>query len=107
MFPPYFNDPKHIPRNESSKNFRNDHFPENLLWTKLARVLVQKFGPTKIFQELHLPVLVWALCFTRYASLLPKQTPEDESRKYFRKNDFPENIIFRLTTRGNTVLASS
>ena len=107
LFSPYFNDSKHIPRNESSKKFRNDHFPENLPWTNLARVLVQNSGPTKIFQEMHLPVLVLALCFTPYEALLPKQIPEDESQKSFRKNDFQENIIFRLTTRGNNLLASS
>ena len=94
MFPPYFNDSKHIPRNESSKTFRNDHFPENLPWTNLARVLVQNPGPTKIFQEMHLPVLVLALCVTRYEALLPKHTPEDESQKRFRKNDFPEILSF-------------
>ena len=56
---------------------------------------------------MHLPVLVLALCVTRYEALPPKQIPEDESQKSFRKNDFPENIIFRLTARGNNLLASS
>ena len=56
---------------------------------------------------MHLPVLVLALCFTRYEALPPKQIPEDESQKSFRKNDFQENIIFRLTTRGNNLLAPS
>ena len=56
---------------------------------------------------MHLPVFVLALCVTRYEALIPKQIPEDESQKSFRKNDFPENVIFRLTTRGNYPLASS